>query len=754
MCADDKTELPVPSPQALGAATVAPMTARADAPPRWRELAAAAALALWPALSHAQTAAAPPSAAASAPETTLPAIRVKAAAESETATSPVSGYRATRSATATKTDSPLNEVPQSISVITADQVRDQASPNLQEALRYTAGVRTETYGVDNRGDWFSLRGGSNGSTLVDGLRRPPTGYWGIVRNEPYAFERIEVLRGPASVIAGQNGPGGVVNLVSKRPQAERSGEIGVQIGSDNHKQVQADLTGPLNADGSLLYRLVSLVKRSDTQVKHAFDERDLLAPSLTWRPDAATSLNVFALYQRDESGNLNGFFPAAGTLLPAPHGPIPMDTFIGEPDWDSYGGKRWSFGWQFERRLNDTWTLRHNLRSDRTDGKMRTMYAAWWDGFVDATGTPDANGTYLNRYYYAADDKDRVSNADLLVEGKLRSGPVAHTLLLGVDGFASRASQRYHGDFLATPLDIYNPVYGSYPLPALPDTPEVITKTRRLGVLVQDQMKIDDRWVLVAGLRRDRVRNAVEGSPEEGYSATSKNLGGVWLANGGWSPYLNYSESFEPVSGTNAAGQLFKPQRGKQVEVGVKWQPLGLRLNTSAALYRLREKNRLTNDSPSTTVQIGEVTVQGLELEVAGQVGGWDLTAQYSYTDAQITSTGSSDAERATLGQQLEAIPKHGAGLWAVKPVAAVPGLRAGAGLRHVGSSGDGVSGGVEVPAVTVLDAMLAYDTADWRFALNANNLTDRKYVASCLGRGDCWFGQRRRVVASVTYRW
>jgi iron complex outermembrane receptor protein len=720
--------------------------------PSWLRRAAAlsslVALAL-PAL--AQTAAVPAS-AASQPEVTLPAVRAVGSAEREAATGPVQGYAAKRSATATKTDTPLNEVPKSISVIGAEQLRDQASPNLQEALRYTAGVRTETYGVDNRGDWFSLRGGSNGSTLIDGLRRPPTGWWGIVRSEPYAFERIEVLRGPASVIAGQNGPGGVVNLVSKRPQAERAGEIGLQLGSDDHKQVQADLTGPIDAEGKLLYRLVALGKSSGTQVDHAFDDRELLAPSLTWRPNAGTLLTVFAQYQRDESGNLNAFFPASGTLLPAPNGPIPMETFIGEPDWDTYGGKRWSLGWHLEQRLGEDWTLRHSLRSAKTDGVMRTMYAAWWDGFVDATGTPDPNGTYLNRFFYASDDRDRVTNADLLFEGKLRTGAAAHTLLLGMDGFRSRAGQRYYGEFPATPLDVYHPVYGSFPLPALPDTPEVITTARRLGLLVQDQIKLDDRWVLVASLRRDKSRTAIEGGDSQTDSATTKNLGAVWLADGGWSPYVGYSESFDPVSGSDAAGALFKPTRGRQIEAGVKWQPAERRITASAAVYQLRETNRLVADpdNPGFSIQRGEVTVKGLELELAGRIAAWELSTQYSYTDAQISRT--SDADTRYRGQQLEAIPKHSAGLWAVHRFAALPGLRAGVGLRHVGKSSDGV-GSVDVPAVDLLDAMLAYELRDWRLALNANNLTDKKYVASCLERGDCWFGQRRRVVASASYR-
>jgi iron complex outermembrane receptor protein len=225
----------------------------------------------------------------------------------------------------------------------------------------------------------------------------------------------------------------------------------------------------------------------------------------------------------------------------------------------------------------------------------------------------------------------------------------------------------------------------------------------------------------------------------------------VWLA-GDWSPYVNYSESFDPVSGTDAAGKLFKPQRGKQIEAGVKWHATEA-LAATAALYELREKNRLGTDpaNPNFQAQLGEVTVKGAEFELAGRLGSsWDLMAQYSYTDAEHTRVGSAPEEQARLGHQLEAIPKHSAALWAVHRFAAVPGLRAGFGVRHVGKSSDGVNN-LQVPAVELFDAMLAYETAAWRFALNANNLTDKKYIASCLERGDCWFGPRRRVVASIT---
>lgn len=703
--------------------------------------------------AFAQAAPAPAPAASAA---TLPPVRVKAAADEETATSPVFGYRARRSATATKTDTPLNEVPQSITVITADQVKDQNAQTMQEVLRYTAGVRSETYGLDNRGDYFSLRGGSEGSTLLDGLRLPLTGWYGIVRNEPYAFERIEVLRGPASVIAGQNGPGGVVNLVSKRPQAQPLREVVVQLGNNNHKQIAADLGGAIDSDSTLLYRVVALAKDSDTQVNHAFDKRQFIAPSLTWKPNAGTSLTAYAEYQKDESGNVNGFFPIVGTLRPGPNGFIPHDTFIGEPDWDTYGGTRKRVGYRLEHELGSDWTLRHNLRHDRVDGGFRTMYADWSTGFVNAAGAPDPNGQYLNRFWYLSDDTSRITNADLLLEGKLRFGRTQHTLLVGVDAMRQKSGQKYWGDGVATPLNVYNPVYGSFPEPPHLDADASVTQTwiRQHGVLLQDQIKFDDRWVVVAGLRHDQAKSGGAGTATRSDSATSKNLGVVYLADGGWSPYVGYSESFEPVAGATFDGTPFKPKRGKQVEAGVKWSPTE-RITAAAAIYKLKESDRLTADPVNVnfSVQRGEVTVDGLELEVAANLPAWDLVASYTYMDARQTSATGADTRY--LGKQLTSIPRHSAAVWGVHKFGAwgLPGFKAGLGVRYVGETSDGVDV-TTVPSTTLLDLLLAYETGPWRLAFNVTNLTDKTYIATCLERGDCWFGTKRRAVLSAAYRW
>lgn len=687
----------------------------------------------------------------SAPQTdatTLQAVEVKGEVE---------GYVTERSGVM-KTDAPLNEIPQSITVISKEQIRDQNAQTMQEVLRYTAGVRSEMYGLDNRGDWFTLRGGSEGSVLLDGLRVPLTGWYGVVRNEPYAFERIEVLRGPASVIAGQNGPGGVVNLVSKRPQQTAQREINVQVGNDSHKQLALDLTGPLNADGTLLYRLVALGKDSGTQVDHADDKRTFIAPSLTWKPNADTTLTAYAEYQKDETGNTNAFFPIVGTLTSAPNGKIPYDTFISEPDWDYYGGTRKRAGYEFEQRLDEHWTLRHHLRHDDIDGKMRTMYAAWWEGFVDATGAPDPNGTYLNRFWYFTDDTARINNADLLFEGKLTFGRTQHTLLFGVDAMNSRMHQVSWGDGLATPLDVYNPVYGTFPLPAYTDTPatDTHTRVRNVGLLVQDQIKFDDRWVLVAGLRHDRAKTdtlvTYEGAQTASRiedSATSKNLGLVYLADGGWSPYVSYSESFEPLAGTDFFGNAFKPKRGKQAEAGVKWSPDDGRITASAAVYQLKEKNRLSTDPdpehPNSSVQRGEITVKGLELEVAANLPALDLIASYTYMDAYETN----------VGMQLSGIPEHSAAVWALHKFDSygLQGLKAGAGVRYVGETSDGIDVTI-TPSTTLLDLMLSYETGPWRLALNVANATDKTYIATCLDRGDCWFGTKRKAIATIGYRW
>lgn len=679
---------------------------------------------------------------------TLSKIRVEDSVGDE------AGHAPRRSGTATKTDTPLIETPQSITVVTAEQIRDQSSPNLQEALRYTAGVRNELYGVDNRGDYVSLRGSKETTTFLDGMRLPLSGWWGIVRNEPYAFSRIEVLRGPSSVIAGANDPGGVVNLVSKRPQEQAAAEFGAQFGNYDHQQLQADFTGPLDDDGTLLYRFVALGKDSGTQVDHADDERVLVAPSVTWRPNDRASLTLYGEYQYDRSKNTNAFLPASGTLNDAPNGRIPMDLFIGEPAWDRYGGTRWRYGYAAEYWVNDSWQLRHNLRHDNVNGLMKSMYAAWWEGYLDATGTPAADGRYLGRYWYVNDDSSDITTGELLLQGELLTGSVSHTLLFGVDGLLNDAARRA-AELPGPALDVYAPVYGVFDEPSLGDAAVTRNEIRRAGLLVQDQMKIGERLSVRAGLRRDMVRNEVVGTEIEKDWATSRNVGVVYEVLPGVAPYASYSESFNPVSGVDAQGRGFKPKRGKQLEGGVKWESQQLPLQATASVYSIEEKNRLADDPSNvgSSIQIGKARIRGVELEAQGDIDAWSVLGSYTYT--RVRASSGDFGGNLDRNEQIEGIPENSASLWAVHDFSALGfgGFKLGGGVRYIDRVGDG-TGTVSVPSVTLFDAMASYDTARWRFALNVNNLADKSYIAVCLARGDCWFGPRRRIVGSVSYRW
>lgn len=689
-----------------------------------------------------------------AEEVVLPTVNVDAN-NLENAETPIDNYVAKRSRTATKTDTKLAEAPQSISVVTAKQIKDQNAQSLSEALRYSAGVVAETYGVDNRGDWVSVRGGSTGSMILDGLRQPLTGWWGSVRDEPFAFERVEVLRGPSSVMYGQNAPGGLVNMVSKRPQAKTSRELTLQYGSFDHKQLSLDMTGALNKDASQQYRLLFLVKDSGTQVDYAQNERIFVAPSLTLIPNDTTILTLYTQYQKDESGNTNAFLPYQGTLLPAPNGMIADSLFLGEPAWDTYGGERIRVGYELDKTLDSEWTLRHHLRYDNSRGHMSTVYAAWWEGFKDANGNANPQGEYLSRDWYAYAPTNIVLNSDIQLEGKFNWGGLQHTLLVAAD-ILSAKSTNPSADGRISDLNVYHPVYGTASEPVIDFGVNNPTYTHQLGVTLQDQIKVNHQWHVVAGLRYDRsrlvVKEAATDSAED--NALTGKLGVVYLAPQGISPYLSYSQSFEVIPGIDINNQIFEPKRGEQIEAGIKWSPTDERFMLSAAVYQLKEKNRPTaaKADPNKQVQIGEVTIDGLEIEGSAKFKQWEMLGNITLTKGGISASDTNNDP--LMNTQLESIPKQSAAFWLkhhfAQPV--LNGWSAGAGVRHLGKNwAEGEI--IQVPAVTLFDALITYETKSWSASLNATNLTDKAYLATCLGRGDCWFGSRQQVTGSLRYK-
>ncbi len=704
--------------------------------------------------AHAQqaTPTVPTAPAAPAAEKALAPVTVSAGAEQESPTAPVTGFVAKRALSATKTDTPLIETPQAISVITRDQMEAQGVQTLRQVTAYTAGAVSNYF--DSRQDTFKARGGDV-TQYLDGMVRF-IGYWNDTRPDPYTLERVEFLRGPSSVLYGQGSVGGVLNLTSKRPQAETQREVQVQLGSNARKQLAADMTGKLTQDGEWLYRLVAVGRDSDTQVAHVRDDRVVIAPTVTWKPSAATSLTLQLTHQKDKSGSLIGFFPWQGTQLPNRYGQIPTNTFISEPGWDRYNSESTSWGYLFSHQIDSAWTVRQNLRRSVSNVDYRTLYTSF--AANAALGRPARPVFNADNRTVLRDASWTLGNARMLlvdtqVEGKLRWGETEHTVLGGLDVQRNHWGQQ-SWRAVAPAIDVYNPVYGNFTAPsasALARVPSV--EQRQLGFYAQDQIKWG-RWTATLGLRHDNAKSDTEARPAAAVNdkAWSKRAGVTYQMDGGWAPYAGYSESFQPLGGVDAYGAAYKPQRGEQWEAGVKWQPPGQGISAFAAVYQLREKNRKTTDptNPLNSLQIGEVKVKGFEAEVQASLArNWDFTVGYAFTDAKISRSNAGDQ-----GTPVASVPKHTASAWLSHRFASEGrgGWTVGAGVRYTGSQWSGTSA-ISTPAATLADAMVAYDAGDWRVAFNVVNLADKVHITQCLARGDCFYGQARTYTLTSTYR-
>ena len=648
------------------------------------------------------------------------------------------------SSSVTKSSVPLLEVPQSISLVTREQMTVQAPQTMQEALRYVPGVRAETYGFDARGDWASIRGGSFGQFL-NGMRML-YGSYNNIRPEPFALEQIEVMRGPSSVLFGQGGFGGVVNLVTKRPQPVQHGEVQLQLGSFGRKQLGVDLTGPVGSGGKLSYRLVGVGRDSNTQVNFVPDDRVLAAPSLTWHPRPGTTLTLLGNFQEDRMGSSVGFFPWRGTLLAAPNGQIHTSTFISEPGFDDYRSSQRAGGYLFEHRFADRWAVRQNFYYSSSNVNYQSIYSA----FSPRPGL-NADDRTINRVAYVSKPYANSPTLDTSLETHFRTGFLRHTFLAGHD-FQQASITGSSGSGSVPAIDVYAPVYGNYTVPRI--TPLAKSRQRQNGLYVQDQLRFGENWALMLGLRHDWAIAETVGSPATRLdtTATTGRAGLVYTASNGLAPYFSYTESFLPVAGFDFYNRPYQPQRGKQWETGVKYAPGTGRLLLNVSLFDLRETNRRTPDpaNPANSIQIGEAHMRGAELEARGRTFfGIDAIASYAYDLARVSRSNSTD-----FGKRLATMPLHVGSLWLTRRLQVTPttALTLGPGLRYTGSSFDGTDS-LKTPSYLLFDAMAAVDNGPWRLAINAANAGDRVHVTTCLARGDCFYGSRRNVMGSLSFR-
>jgi iron complex outermembrane receptor protein len=673
----------------------------------------------------------------------------------------VVGERAKSASSGTKTDTPLLATPQSISVITAEQMMERGALTLQDALLYSAGVRSDAYGLDSRVDSYLVRG-SSPQQYLDGMRSAYSSY-NSARADTYMLDRVEVVKGPASVLYGQGSVAGVVNLTSKRPLFTASKEVLLSYGNHDRKQVQADLTGPLNEEGTLAFRLTGMFRDADTQVDYVDDDRWFIAPQLSWQPSTETEATIQLYHQRDDSGLTTQFFPWAGTLYDNVNGKIDTSTFIGEPAFDQYKTEQTNVSAFVSHRFTDWLQAKQSFRASWSEVTYQTIYSNSFSNplnpFLSAGQTgytgPQRNvGRYLSGSYPDV----RVYSSDTQLLGNINTGPLSHTLLAGMDWQDYRQELEQITSRLTTPIDLYNPVYTSgFATPAR--TKGNTTEQKQLGFYLQDQIKLGG-WNLLLGLRHDTARSAtitpagVKTKKED--DATSYRAGLLYEFAGGIAPYVSYAESFLPVSGTNLAGEAFDPQIGKQWEAGIKWQPNADILLTSS-VFDLRDTNRVTTSptNPLDRVQTGEVKAQGFEFEAQATLAElYSLTASYSYTDAK-TSKSNVATE---IGKPAASTPRHMAAAFLTRsfPLENGAEFKLGGGVRYIGTQTDQNSARtiiINTPANTLADLILSYQYQSWRLSLNVNNLTDEKYISTCLSRGDCFLGARRTIVGTVGYR-
>lgn len=657
------------------------------------------------------------------------------------------GFVATSSTTATKTDAPLIEIPQSVSVITQDQMSSRNVQTVDEAVQYTSSVGVDTYGSETRFDWINIRGFDQ-STY--GLYRDDSRWQsGQVSGEvdPYLIQEVDVVKGPSSVLYGQNAPGGLVNLVTKRPPLEPLHEIVLNYGSFDRKQVQADFGGPIDKAAHWRYRLTGLYRKSDTQVDYVPDDRWFIAPAITWAPSKQTTLTLLADYQHDNTG-WSQFLPSQGTFLPNPNGRIPTSRFTGEPRYDYFHRDQWSVGTLFEQQFGGNVTLRNTLRYSNIKYDGRDVFGG---GLQNDLRT-------LNRYGFGNALDLRMLTTDTNLYIRARTGSIEHSFLIGTD-YSDSESTIVSGFAAAPSIDVFAPVYGAT-IPPLFTYYNTSQPVSLLGVYAQDHMKIAQRTIVTVAGREDwtnlTTRDRIAGTRvKQSPNKFTGRVGLMYLTNSGFAPYASYSTSFLPVAGVNFYGKPFLPTSGTQIEGGVKYQPKYSNSFLTASVYQITQGNVSVPDStnPLNTLQQGKIRSRGIELEAVSNLApGVDLHGSYSYLDQKVTET----TNPAELGKRPPLAPNQLLSVMGAYTLTSGPmtGLGLNLGVRYVGTrAGDSVNS-IIVPSYTLVDASARYLWKDMEFLLSANNLLNKTYVAVCTSPSYCNYGYARRLIFSIRYDW
>ncbi|MBO3760946.1 TonB-dependent siderophore receptor [Ciceribacter sp. L1K22] len=648
---------------------------------------------------------------------------------------------AEQAATGTKTDTPVIDVPASVSVVTQQELEKRQVDSLQQAIGYTSSVFADEFGSDDRYDYFRIRGFDQTTlgTYRDGLAARIPAWFTASRLEPYGLQRVEVLKGSTSTLFGLNGPGGLVNAITKRPQDEKHGEVFTSYG-DGTKTVGVDFGGPIDEEGIWSYRLTGLAKEGDLGWDYSNDDRMYVAPALTIKPEEGTSLTILTDYSKRDGTGARGFPTGAD---------IDIDTFTGEPDFNRFNTEQVDIGYQFEHEFNESLTFRSNGRYTHLDLDYAEVYGASTDPTADRTAF-SVDGM-SNRYAF-----------DNQLQYDASWGRLDSKTLVGVDYTNDNTREEIlYGT--AGPIDIYDPQYCGMSCIAVGPYVNWQVKQEAVGVYAQEQLTIDDRWIVTLGGRWDHVNTVADyldtgTRDDETASAFTSRAGLTYKVTPGLALYANYSESFQPLVAPTANGYAvdgsLKPQEGEQFEVGLKYKPEGFDGLFTVSFFDLTQTNVPSYVSPTEQRQIGKVGVRGIELEgKAALTDNVNITLAYSYWDAEILEDGISG----NVGNRPERVPQQLASAWLDYTI---PGdgqrgdLTIGGGVRYIGQTYGDAANTVSVEGYTLVDAAVSYKvTEDVTLAVNATNLFDKEYVSTSY-YGTEYYGDRRKVIGTLKYTW
>jgi iron complex outermembrane receptor protein len=630
-------------------------------------------------------------------------------------------YTVPDASSATRTDTPIRDIPQSIQVIPQEILKDQQVNRLDEALSNVSGT---TFGgtFGNTSLNFNIRGFANAPVLQDGFRQ--FGTFDNGASETTNLERVEVLKGPASILYGEVQPGGVINLVSKQPLAQPSYQAELQLGNRAFVEPSIDFSAPLTEDGKVRYRLNAVYHHDDGFVDFDQDfNRFFIAPIVSWQIGENTDM-TFQLQYTDEEAPLDNGLVASGNGIVD----VPRDRKVGEAD-DFTEKQRFNLGYDLEHRFSENWKIRNAFRYSNRN----------LEDFGALPFEFDENTGIITRLLgLRVVDLENYSLQTNVV-GKFKTGAIAHTLLTGID--LNRTDERDESKIDSTPqlLNIFDPVYDQIIEPNFDQIPAAFnndTQTDRLGIYIQDQVAFTEQIKLLAGLRYDTVEtnivdkfNSTETTQND--DAVTPRVGIVYQPIPELSLYGSYSQSFIPSEEVTSNGDPLEAETGEGFEFGVKGELLEKKLSATIAYFNITKQNVGTPDpvNPNFSVSTGEQKSQGIEFDLSGEISpGWKVITSYAYIDAEVSQDNS-----IPVGNRLFNAPEHSASLWTTYEIQQgnLKGFGFGGGFNFVGERQGDLANSFTVDSYFLTNAAIFYERDSWRFGLNFKNLFDINYIAA-----------------------